>query len=220
MPEQRSTPAIGWVPAWADLQERTAEPVNGGFLVGDAGQAVNGQMGEGQTAGGQEYVAAWPGPATEELATKSVGGAGARLTLVCADAEGMGDPDGLTRVSERVLLMAPTAELYTAVQLPENSQVALAPMETYDAVEITVFDRPVARGRIQVRDDFAAVAITELPDGPEQAAFEQGLLAAMAEEAFLHGAEYLHMVVDPDVADRYEVSGWAVAGRLLSFTKS
>jgi hypothetical protein len=50
--------------------------------------------------------------------------------------------------------------------------------------------------------------------GPSQ------VLAAMAEEAFLHGAEYLHMVVDPDVADRYEVSGWAVAGRLLSFTKS
>lgn len=220
MPEQHNTPAIGWVPAWADLQERTAEPVNGGFIVEDAGQAGNGQMGEGPAAEGQEYVAGWPGPAPEELATRSTGGAGARLTLVRAEAWGMDDPDGLTRVSERVLLMAPTAELNTAVQLPENSQVALAPMETYDAVEITVFDRPVARGRIQVRDDFAAVAIMELPEGPEQGPFEQGLFAAMAEEAFLHGAEYLHMVVEPDVAERYEASGWTVAGRLLSFTKS
>ncbi|TQJ39740.1 hypothetical protein FBY33_1766 [Arthrobacter sp. SLBN-112] len=79
------------------------------------------------------------GPAREELAAKAAAGSGVRLTLVCAEAEGIGAPDGLTRVSERVLLMAPTAELNTAVQLPENSQVALAPMETYDAVEITLF---------------------------------------------------------------------------------
>ncbi|TQJ39739.1 hypothetical protein FBY33_1765 [Arthrobacter sp. SLBN-112] len=77
----------------------------------------------------------------------------------------------------------------------------------------------MARGRIQVRYEFAAMAITELPRGPEQAAFEQGLFAAMAEEAFLHGAEYLHMVVEPDAPNRYGASGWAVAGRLLSFTK-
>ena len=56
---------------------------------------------------------------------------------------------------------------------------------------LTVFDRPVARGRIQVR----------------------------AEEAFLHGAAYLHMVVGPDDAARYETSGWAVAGHLVSFQK-
>jgi hypothetical protein len=212
---------MGWVPAWADLQERVVEPVGAGFVVGDgAGEAAAGQTREGQAAQGQEYVVGWPGPAPDELA-KAVG-ASERLTLVSAGTDARDDlaPGTFTRVSERVLLMAPTADLDTGVQLPENSQVALAPMETYDAVEVTVFDRPVARGRIQVRDDFAAVAITELPEGPEQVTFEQGLFAAMAEEAFLHGAEYLHMVVEPDAAARYQESGWAVAGHLLSFTRN
>ncbi|MDP9988295.1 MULTISPECIES: hypothetical protein [Arthrobacter] len=212
MPEQHNTPAIGWLPAWADLHGRSAEAVNAGFVVGG---------GTGDEPQGQEYVAGWAGGDAEELAAKAAG-EGASLTLLCADAGNAGDlaPGGLARVSERILLMAPTAELNTGVQLPENSQVALAPMETYDAVEITVFDSPVARGRVQVRDDFAAVAITEVPEGPEKETFERGLFAAMAEEAFLHGAEYLHMVVEADAAGPYEASGWTVAGRLVGFGKS
>lgn len=212
MPAQHNIPATGWVPAWADLQERTAEPIDAGFIV-DAGS--------GHGSGEPEYVAAWPGPGAEKLATRTADARGGRLTLLCAAeaAEGVA-PEGFAAVAERVLLMAATAELNTDVELPENSQVALAPMETFDAVEITVFDHPVAKGRIQVRDDFAAVAITELPQGPESAALERGLFAAMAEEAFLHGAEYLHMVVELDAASPYEASGWAVAGRLLSFEKN
>lgn len=209
MPEQHTTPAIGWVPAWADLQERSADPVGDGFIVNGTGGA----------AAGQEYVAGWPGADAEELAAKATAGPGGRLTLICADADatGVSAPGGLAPVSEHVLLMAPTAELNTGAQLPENSQVALAPMETYDAVEVTVFDRPVARGRIQVRDGFAAVAITEVPEGPEKETFERALFATMAEEAFLHGAEYLHMVVEPDAVGPYEASGWTIAGRLLGF---
>jgi hypothetical protein len=210
MPEQHNAPALGWVPAWADLQERPAEPIELGFVVGE---------GKGQAAEGQEYMAGWPGAGAEELGGRASSGPGVRLTLVCTDGADAPAPDGLALVSERVLLMAPMAELNTVAELPESSQVALAPMETYDAVEITVFDRPVARGRIQIRDDFAAVAITELPEGPEKETFEQGLFAAMAEEAFLHGAEYLHMVVEPDAAGSYRASGWAVAGRLLSFAR-
>lgn len=212
MPEQHNTPAIGWVPAWADLRKRSADPVGAGFVV---------DGGTGGAAAGQEYVAGWPGADAQELAAKAAAVPGGRLTLICADAQAtrVSAPDGLALVSDQVLLMAPTAELDTGAQLPENSQVALAPMETYDAVEVTVFDRPVARGRIQVRDEFAAVAITEAPDGPEKETFERALFAAMAEEAFLHGAEYLHMVVDPDAATSYEASGWAVAGRVLGFQK-
>ena len=213
MPEQHGLPAIGWVPAWADLQERGADPIGAGFVV---------EAGMGQDPAGKEYVAGWPGPDAEKLAGQAAGEPGVRLTLLCADAgaaEGLA-PGGLAPVAEQVLLMAPTAGLDVAVELPENSQVALAPMETYDAVEITVFDHPVAKGRIQVRDAFAAVAITELPQGPGKEAFERGLFAAMAEEAFLHGAEYLHMVVNPDAAASYEASGWAVAGRLVSFERN
>lgn len=212
MPEQHDIPAIGWVPAWADLQERSADPIGTGFIV---------EARAGQGAEGKEYVAAWPGPDAENLSGKAAGEPGVRLTLLCADAGAAKGqvPDGLAAVSERVLLMAPTAELNTGVELPENSQLALAPMETYDAVEITVFDHPVAKARIQVRDDFAAVDITEMPHGPERETFERGLFAAMAEEAFLHGAEYLHMVVEPDDAAPYEASGWAVAGHFVSFER-
>lgn len=215
MPDHHELPAIGWVPAWADLQERSAGPVDSGFVLG---------AGAGQDPESQEYVAGWPGPGTEELASNAAAKAGVRLTLLCADAAAAAArdhaPRGLAPVAERVLLMAPTAELNGPVVLPENSQVALAPMETFDAVEITVFDHPVAKGRIQIRDDFAAVAVTELPQGPEQETFEQGLFAAMAEEAFLHGAEYLHMVVEPEAAVRYELSGWTAAGRLVSFGRN
>jgi len=212
MPEQHNVPAIGWVPAWAELQGRSADPLNAGFVI---------EGGAGLSAEGQEYVAGWPGSDAEELAAKAAG-EGARLTLLCdVDAESMEGlaPVALAPVGERLLLMAPTAELNTGVELPENSQVALAPMDTYDAVEITVFDRPVARARVQVRDDFAAVAITEVPEGPEKETFERALFAAMAEEAFLHGAEYLHMVVEPGAAGAYEASGWTAAGRLVSFEK-
>ncbi|MEV4989617.1 hypothetical protein [Pseudarthrobacter sp. LMD1-1-1.1] len=159
MPEQHGLPAIGWVPAWADLQERGADPIGAGFVV---------EAGMGQDPAGKEYVAGWPEPDAEKLAGQAAGEPGVRLTLLCADAgaaEGLA-PGGLAPVAEQVLLMAPTAGLDAAVELPENSQVALAPMETYDAVEITVFDHPVAKGRIQVRDAFAAVAITELRRGP------------------------------------------------------
>lgn len=217
MPDHHELPTIGWVPAWADLQERSAGPVDSGFVL---------RAGTGQDPESQEYVAGWPGPGTEELASNAAAKAGVRLTLLCADAAAAAAaardhaPRGLAPVAERVLLMAPTAELNGPVVLPENSQVALAPMETFDAVEITVFDHPVAKGRIQIRDDFAAVAVTELPQGPEQETFEQGLFAAMAEEAFLHGAEYLHMVVEPEAAVRYESSGWTAAGRLVSFGRN
>ncbi|WP_457948369.1 hypothetical protein ACTAQI_20525 [Pseudarthrobacter sp. alpha12b] len=215
MPDQQNIPAIGWVPAWADLEERSAVPVGAGFVV----EAASGQGSEVR-----EYVVAWPGPDAGKLAGMAAGGHGLLLTLLCADAEADAArgvaPGGLAAAAERVLLMAATAGLNSEVELPENSQVALAPMETFDAVEITVFDHPVAKGRIQVRDDFAVVAITGLPQGPEREALERALFAAMAEEAFLHGAEYLHMVVEPDAAAHYEASGWTVTGRLLGFERN
>lgn len=211
MPEQHNIPTTGWVPAWADLQERPAEAANHGFAVGTGAE---------QSSESREYITGWPAPGAEELAAKAAA-EGIRLTLVTAEC-GLTDgpaPEGLTPVSELVLLMAPTAELSTGVELPENAQVALAPMETFDAVEITLFDRPVARGRIQVRDDFAAVAIRELPEGPEKETLERALFAAMAEEAFIHGAEYLHMVVGQEAAASYQASGWTAAARLVSFEK-
>lgn len=209
MPEQHEAPTLGWVPAWADLQGRSADPAGAGFILDD---------GPGSAAGGQEYVAGWPGPDSEELASAAAGRPGARLTLIVAGAAAeVPAPPGFSPAAERLLLSAPTAQLNTGVDLPENSQVALAPMETYDAVEITVFDHPVARGRIRVRDEVAVVAILEVPEGPDQEVFTRALFAAMAEEAFLHGAGDLNMVVEPDAAAGFQESGWTTAGRLLGF---
>ncbi|UUL76355.1 hypothetical protein NG819_00065 [Pseudarthrobacter sp. Fe7] len=104
--------------------------------------------------------------------------------------------------------------------LPENSQVALAPMETFDAVEITVFDHPVAKGRIQVRDDFAAVAITELPKDrrarPWNGACSRRWLRKLSSMVPSTCTWWSSL----DAASPYEASGWAVAGRLLSFEKN
>lgn len=207
MPDQHSRATIGWIPAWADLQERPFAPADSGFIL--------------EGGAGTEFVTSLPGPDAAQLVAGQSGEGVVRLTLVSADAGTAAGPapSGFSTAGEGVLLMAPTAELNVDAGLPETSQVAQAPMETYDAVEITVFDRPVAKGRIQVRDDFAVVAITELPDGPERGDFERALFAAMAEEAFLHGAEYLHMVVQPSDAARYEGSGWTAAARLLAYAK-
>ncbi|NUT71903.1 hypothetical protein [Pseudarthrobacter sp. C4D7] len=210
MPEDHALPALSWVPAWAELQERSAEPVGAGFML-DAGT--------GQDPARREYVAGWPGPGAGDLAGTATHEPDVRLTLLCADAAAARSvgPAGLAVVAERVLLTAPTDSLDAAVELPDNAQVTLAPMATYDAVEVTVFHHPVAKGRIQVRDGVAAVAITELPQGADRQGLERALFAAMAEEAFLHGAGHLHMVVEPDAAPLYEASGWIAAGRLLSF---
>ena len=209
MPEQHEAPTLGWVPAWADLLGRSADPAGAGFILHD---------GPGNPAEGQEFVAGWPGPDSDELARMAVGSPGAGLTLIVApSAAEVPSPPGFSPAAEKILLSATTAQLNTGIDLPDNSQVALAPMDTYDAVEITVFDHPVARGRIQVRDEAAAVAILEVPEGPDKEVFTRALFAAMAEEAFLHGAEDLHMVVEPDAAAAFQESGWTTAGRLLAF---
>lgn len=210
MSQPHDAPTLGWVPAWSDLQGRSAHPTDAGFVL----DTWPGQDGEGQ-----EYVVGRPAPGSDELPATAADQPGMRLTVIFAGAAGTPSPAGFSPVAERFLLSAPTAGLNTGVDLPENAQVALAPMETYDAVEITVFDHPVAKGRIQVRDGVAAVAITEVPAGPDEATFTRALFAAMAEEAFLHGAEDLYMVVEPGEAAAYEESGWALAGRLLSFEK-
>lgn len=209
MPEQHEAPSLGWVPAWADLQGRSAEPAGAGFIL----DAVPGAPAEGA-----EYVAGWPGPDWEELAGTAAARPGARLTLIVATAAAqVPAPPGFAPAAERILLHAPTAQLDSGVDLPENSQVALAPMDSYDAVEITVFDHPVARGRVQVRDEAAAVTILEVPEGPDKEVFTRALFAAMAEEAFLHGAAHLHMVVEPDAAAGFQESGWTTAGRVLGY---
>jgi hypothetical protein len=201
-------PAIAWAPAWADLQERTSESFGPAVLV--AADHDN----------GPEYIAAWPGQDTGDLAALAAAQPGTRLTLVGDEPEGMAgfaNSHGLERVQDRTLLRAATADLDRTPALPDEAQVAEAPMATYDVVEVSLFDRPVGRGRIRLRDGFAVVRLTEAPEGQSPELFKAAIFAAMAEEAFLHGAENLIMVVDSGQAGPYENSGWKAVAHVLSF---
>jgi hypothetical protein len=124
---------------------------------------------------------------------------------------------GLLPVGGHVLLTATTAEIAAAHSLPENAQVASAPMEDYDVAEISVFDHPVCGGRISVGERAAVIGNLRFETPQDRDAYEPALLATLAEEAYLHGAHTLILIVDPDEADRFLASGWTAAGRVLSF---
>jgi hypothetical protein len=124
---------------------------------------------------------------------------------------------GLPLLGDYLFLTAATAEIAAAHSLPENAQVASAPMEDYDVAEISVFDHPVGGGRISVGEQAAVIGNLRFETAQDRDAYEPALLATLAEEAFLHGARTLILIVDPDEADRFLASGWTAAGRVLSF---
>jgi len=203
-------PAIAWAPAWADLQGRASAPAGPAVLIA------------ADKDHGPEYVAAWPGGDGGDLAGIAESEPEARLTLVGGDAEGIkgfAGSLGLQCVQDLVLLTAPTSDLDQAPALPEEAQLAEAPLEMYDVVELSLFDHPVCRGRLRLRDEFAVAGITEAFEGDERELFERAIFAAMAEEAFLHGAENLTMLVESGQAAGYEKSGWRISDHVLSSEK-
>jgi hypothetical protein len=134
-----------------------------------------------------------------------------------AEARAEAQERGLVPIGEYVLLTATTAEIAAAHSLPENAQVASAPMEDYDVAEISVFDHPVCGGRISVGEQAAVIGNLRFETPQDRDEYEPALLATLAEEAYLHGAQTLILIVDPDEAARFLGSGWTAAGRVLSF---
>jgi hypothetical protein len=134
-----------------------------------------------------------------------------------AEARAQAQERGLSPIGEHVLLTASTPEIAAAHSLPENAQVASAPMGDYDVAEISVFDHPVCGGRISVGDAAAVIGNLRFETPQDRDTYEPALLATLAEEAYLHGAHTLILIVDPDESGRYLASGWAAAGRVLSF---
>jgi hypothetical protein len=134
-----------------------------------------------------------------------------------AEARAQAQERGLPLVGEHVFLTAATAEIAAAHSLPEDAQVASAPMEDYDVAEISVFDHPVGGGRISVGEQAAVIGSLRFETPQDRDAYEPALLATLAEEAFLHGARTLVLIVNPDEVDRFLASGWTAAGRVLSF---
>lgn len=172
-----------------------------------------------------EQILGWPA-ATGEFSAPVI-------HLVTADAADATDAAGVAGAREFaatsgwaetgavVLLTAVTEELDLVPQLPPNTNLAEVPLEHYDAVEVALFDRPVAGGRVKVGDGFAVLGGLHV-DGQEPAmevALEAVMLASLGEEAFLHGADTLYLVADPAQASRVAPLGWTQVAQILSFRR-
>lgn len=174
--------------------------------------------------GGPEAVMAWPGDVAGWISAAGLTpGQGRRLTLATADApaaRSQAREHGLTAVGEQVLLTAATAGIAGTYALPEEAELASAPMDDYDVAEISVFDHPVCSGRISIGDTSAVVGNLRAETPQDRDAYEPALLAALAEEAFLHGAHTLFLITEPDEVDRFVDAGWTAEGHVLSFEQA
>jgi hypothetical protein len=201
-----------WAAAWAAVRGQSSAPEGSGVVTAAAGEDAP-----------PEYILGWPGTDADRAAENIRQHPGAVLTLVTADsgdALSYAAAHGLAAVGQAVLLTAPTEDLNAAPDLPENAELAQAPLELYDLVEISVFDHPVASGRVRIEDGLAVIGSlqAEMPDAGE--GFETAVLAALADEAYVHGADTLYTVVSPDQVADYAGSGWTAAAQVISLSAS
>lgn len=193
-----------WVPAWAAVQDLQSEI---------AGNVV--------TIGAQR-VMMWPGDAADSAAPSSAAASGS-LVLVTEDADGathFAQSLGLRVTGHHVLLNAETDTLDLVPDLPPDANLAEAPLENYDLVEVALFDRPVARGRLSLGEELAVLAELSVDDGHEELVhtLEQAVVAGLGEEAFTHGADTLFLVASEEQAARFDaVEGWSRAAEILTF---
>lgn len=192
-----------WGPAWAAI----ADPVDGA----------------GNGAATQPMLLAWPSDEAAAFAATLV--PGNRLTIVTDDpaaAAAFAASHGLQPAISLTVLSAVTNDLDLLPELPADAYLAEAPMENYDAVEVALFDRPVADGRMKLADGLAVLAGLRVDDGHDEllGVLEQAMAAAMGEEAFVHGADVLYLVAGEAQADRFAaVDGWTKVAEILNFSK-
>ena len=199
-----------WAGAWAAVRGQTSAPYGSGIRTAPAGVGAP-----------PEYILAWPGTDADRAAETVRQHPGAVLTLVSGDSGTALDyaaAHGLALAGQAVLLTAPTDELNTVLELPENAELAQAPLELYDVVEISVFDHPVASGRVRIDGGLAVIGGMETQAPAAGESFEPAVLAALADEAFIHGADTLYTVVGPHQAAGYTGAGWTVAAHIASLT--
>jgi hypothetical protein len=108
----------------------------------------------------------------------------------------------------------PTSDVDQAPSLPDGGDVVEAPLGPFDVVEVTLFGRPAAKGRIAFGDGLAVVGRFEFEAGFTPDDFGPALLSALAEEAFLEGAETIYTVVEGESLPPFLGHGWSEAGRL------
>ncbi|WP_372698755.1 hypothetical protein [Arthrobacter sp. JSM 101049] len=196
-----------WAAAWAAVRDRET-------TVDGAGVRTIGWHAPA------EYILGWPGDDIPRVADQVRSHPGAMLTLVADQAEDLLDeaaPVGLVPVKRAVLLMASTAGLETSTALPENGGLEEAPMDLYEVVEATEFGRPVASGRIRVENGVAVIGSLKTHHPETGPAFGRAVLAALVEEAYVHGADTLFTIVSERQASGYTGTGWTIAAHIVTF---
>lgn len=195
-----------WAAAWAAVGDREATAEGGGIRAFGDGSEV-------------EYVLGWPGAEADRAAGKAREDAAMVLSLVTDDpAGGLEYASGhqLETVKQSVLMTAATQDMDGAVPLPEGAGLSQAPLDRYDVVEIVQFGHPAASGRVCVEGDLAVIGAlkTHQPDaGPDMG---RAVLSALAEEAFIHGADVLYTVVPERKVPGYTATGWTSVARVIS----
>jgi hypothetical protein len=171
-----------WAAAWAAVRGQSSAPEGSGVVTAGAHSDP-------------EYILAWPGTDADRAAETVRQRPGAVLTLVTTDsgaALGYAATLGLAPVGEAVLLTAPTEDLNAAPAMPENTELAQAPLELYDLVEISVFDHPVASGRVSIEDSLAVIGSLQAEVTETGKGFEAAVLAALADEAYARRGHFVH----------------------------
>jgi hypothetical protein len=116
-------------------------------------------------------------------------------------------PDGNATV-----FAIPTSAVDQTASLPEGGGVVGAPLGDFDVVEVTQFGRPAAKARIAFGENLAVVGRFEFEAGFSADELGPALLAALAEEAFLEGAETIYTVADGNALPSYLGRGWSRSG--------
>lgn len=195
-----------WGTAWAGVRDREATLDGGGVRCVDEN-------------GVTEQLLAWPGDDAERTVQEARSHPGSMVTLVANPSDGILDGAahrGTVPVKRAVLLTAATSELDIPSDLPENGGLEEAPLDRYDLVEATEFGRPVASGRIRVENAVAVIGSLKTHHPDTSPAFGEAVLAALAEDAYVHGADTLYTVVSERQVPGYTYSGWAVAAHLFT----
>lgn len=118
--------------------------------------------------------------------------------------------------ADATLLAIATGDIPQPPKLPEGGGLAEAPLGDYDAVELTIWGRPAAKGLVSFGDRVAAIGGFEFTADDADGSLGAAVVSALAEEAFLEGAEWLVTIVDGDPASipAYLEQGWAETAKV------
>ncbi|MDP9886170.1 hypothetical protein J2W21_003695 [Sinomonas atrocyanea] len=125
-------------------------------------------------------------------------------------------PHGGVGPADATVLAIATADVSQPPKLPEGGGLAEAPLGEYDAVELTIWGRPAAKGLIAFGEGVAAIGGFEFAADDADGRLGAAVVSALAEEAFLEGAEWLVTLVDGDPAKvpAYLADGWREAAKV------